>query len=79
MKKNINLVVVTVTPVKTTVAFNQHVSKDYVNEHTQFIINDVAITGEWLSCTGNQYDSLWIFKHEENISDDLNIKVTNFM
>ncbi|KAM3964836.1 rab geranylgeranyltransferase subunit alpha [Aphomia sociella] len=75
VKTTINLVLYTISPLKTTVAFNKPVTKDYVKTNTHLIINNVTIDGDWVSCTGNQYDNLWIFKHNEIIRDNLDIKV----
>lgn len=75
MKNSTKLVVATVTQFKTTVAFNQYVCKDYVNEHTYFFINGSPVAGNWVPCTRNQYDNLWLFKHDEKILDDLDVKV----
>lgn len=75
VKTNIDLVNGTVTPSKTFVAFNQYVAKEYVSAKTQFVMNNAPVTGDWLACTGNQYDKLWIFKHSEPIVADMDIKV----
>ncbi|XP_059060537.1 geranylgeranyl transferase type-2 subunit alpha [Achroia grisella] len=75
VKVTVDLVVCTVSPIKTTVAFNKKVSKDYVKKTTHLIINNASVNGEWLSCTGNQYDNVWIYDHNEIIHDNLDIKV----
>lgn len=65
----------TVTPSKITVAFSKYVSQDYVELNTHFFIKNVLIKGDWISCTGNQYDVLWLYKHNEVIQDNLDVKV----
>lgn len=75
MKNSIDLIVVTVTPSNTTLAFNQYVSQDYIKERINIVFNKSPVIGDWLSCTGNQYDNVWIFKHYEIILDDMEIEV----
>ncbi|CAH0748944.1 unnamed protein product [Diatraea saccharalis] len=75
VKNNVDLAVISVTPSNTSLAFSQYVSKDFVNSKIEIIINDLPVSGEWLSCIGNQYDNLWIFKHNVLIEDGLDIKV----
>ncbi|XP_063838687.1 geranylgeranyl transferase type-2 subunit alpha [Ostrinia nubilalis] len=75
VKNSKHLVVVTVTPSKATLAFNQHVSYDHVKEKINITFNKLPVTSNWLSCTENQYDNLWIFKHNETILDDMEIEV----
>ncbi|XP_075992345.1 rab geranylgeranyltransferase subunit alpha [Anticarsia gemmatalis] len=68
-------VVYVVTPVKTTLAFNKPVEHNFVSSKVKLFCNNDLINGEWQSCSGNQYDVLWIFKHSANICDDLHIKM----
>ncbi|KAL0894810.1 hypothetical protein ABMA27_013335 [Loxostege sticticalis] len=75
VRNSVKLVVVTVTKSKTTLAFNQYVSHDYVKDKIQIVFNKSTIAGDWISCTGNQYDIVWIFKHTETIQDDMEIEV----
>ncbi|XP_026757236.2 geranylgeranyl transferase type-2 subunit alpha [Galleria mellonella] len=75
VKTTVDLVVCTISPLKTTVAFNEPVSKDYVQMTTNLLINDVSVNGEWLPCEGKKYNNVWIFKHNEIIGDNFDIKV----
>ncbi|CAK1549945.1 unnamed protein product [Leptosia nina] len=69
------IVVSTVTPSKTTVAFNHTVPLKYVKENVQIFFNNVNVVGEWFSCVQKQNDDVWILKHDQCVNDDLNIKV----
>ncbi|KAL4708069.1 hypothetical protein ACJJTC_009848, partial [Scirpophaga incertulas] len=75
VKNDLNLVVGTVTAQKVFVAFNQFVSKDIVNTKTKLDINNKIIFGDWLSCTGNEFDTLWILNHNETMAADMDIKI----
>ncbi|XP_028041725.1 geranylgeranyl transferase type-2 subunit alpha [Bombyx mandarina] len=75
VKTTIDLVNYTVTPTKTTFAFSKHVDKNYVSAKTKLLINNCVVNGEWVSCTGNCYDVLWVFQHSTPITKKINIKV----
>ncbi|XP_053608103.1 geranylgeranyl transferase type-2 subunit alpha [Plodia interpunctella] len=75
VKTTVEPVVCTVTPIKTTVAFNKHVSKNFIAQNISLVINDVLVPGEWISCSGNEYDLLWLFKHNETVVDNLDVKI----
>lgn len=75
VKTTKSLVVYTVSPSKTTFAFSTTVDKEFVRSNTTLLINDEAVEGEWRSCTGNLYDTLWILKHGVTITDALDVKV----
>ncbi|XP_063376371.1 geranylgeranyl transferase type-2 subunit alpha [Cydia fagiglandana] len=75
VKTTISPVVCAVKPSKTTVAFSNHVPLDIVRSTTNLYIDDTPLEGDWVSCTGNQYDLLWIFRHNREITDDLDIRV----
>lgn len=75
VKTTINLVVYTVTPTKTTVAFSKPVNKEFVTSKVSLWINNETVNGEWTSCAGNQYDVLWILKHSKAVEDVIDVKV----
>lgn len=75
VKKTIHLVVCTVTESKTSVAFSEYVNKSYVESKTKIFINHELVNGDWISCSGNDYDVLWILNHSQTILNDLDIKV----
>lgn len=68
-------VVYVVSPLKTTIAFNKYVNRDFVSSKIRLFCNNAFVQGEWASCTGNQYDVLWILKHNTIITNDLDIKM----
>ncbi|CAH2066826.1 unnamed protein product, partial [Iphiclides podalirius] len=74
-KSTVNLVLCTVTQFKTTIAFSKHVSYDYVTSKSRVIVNENVISGDWISLSGNNHDTLWILGHNVSINDDMNIKV----
>lgn len=78
VKVTIQLVLCTVTPSKTTIAWSKKVSRDYVNSEIKIYFNGQVIEGKWVSCTGLEYDDLWILKHDQVVTDGLNIKVLLF-
>ncbi|XP_038208735.1 geranylgeranyl transferase type-2 subunit alpha [Zerene cesonia] len=75
VKITTEVVVCTVTALKTSIAFNHTVSIDYVDSKVKLFINDVKVDGEWFSCTGCENDDLWIFKNNQIITDKLIIKL----
>lgn len=76
VKVTIKLVACTVTPSKVTLAWSKSVSKEYLNNKIQLYIDDECVNGEWESCTGYEYDDLWILKHSHKILTKSHIKVT---
>ncbi|XP_013133940.1 PREDICTED: geranylgeranyl transferase type-2 subunit alpha [Papilio polytes] len=74
VKTSINLVACTMTESKITVAFSKPVPLDYVQSSTQIFINNNVLNGEWVSCCGYQYDSLWILKHKVDLITDTDVK-----
>lgn len=75
VKTNIEVAVYTVSPLKTTVAFSKPVNQTYVASKIRLFINNNLVNGEWQSCSGNQYDVLWIFKHNTDVTDSLDVKM----
>ncbi|CAG9566868.1 unnamed protein product [Danaus chrysippus] len=53
--------------------------KEYLNNNIQLYINDECVNGEWESCTGYEYDDLWILKHSHKILTKSHIKVEYIM
>ncbi|XP_013188883.2 geranylgeranyl transferase type-2 subunit alpha [Amyelois transitella] len=68
-------VVCVISPTKTTVAFNKHVSVEFVDQKTFIIINNLPALGKWISCSGKKYDLLWMYKHDVVVADNLEVKV----
>ncbi|VVD01808.1 unnamed protein product [Leptidea sinapis] len=71
VKSITHLVVFTLTPVRTTIAFNCHVDKPYLNACIQLYINNELVKGEFVSTGNCEYDDLWIYKHGYPIDDNL--------
>ncbi|XP_045765617.1 geranylgeranyl transferase type-2 subunit alpha [Maniola jurtina] len=75
VKVTIQLVCCTVTPSKTTLAWSKRVSNDYINSNIKLYINNQVVDGTWISCTGLDYDDVWILEHNHEVADDLDIMV----
>lgn len=75
VKETTQMVVATVSPQKTTVAFNKCVPNHVVQSNVRIYIDNAPVDGQWKSCLGNEYDNLWICNVEREISDDLDVKV----
>lgn len=76
MKETVRVVTFTVTPQKTTAAWNKFVSAEYISSQLKVYFNDTITEGKWISCNEHEYDNLWIFDHNKEISDDIiNVKV----
>ncbi|KAI5641446.1 protein prenyltransferase alpha subunit repeat domain-containing protein [Phthorimaea operculella] len=75
VKKTIHIAVCAVTPSRTTVAFSDYVPQEFVTTKVKILFNNSAVEGEWVSCTGNTRDVLWILKHEENVTAGMDVKV----
>ncbi|XP_011548138.3 geranylgeranyl transferase type-2 subunit alpha [Plutella xylostella] len=75
VKEATQVVVCRVSPKKTTVAMNKNVSKDFVQSKIKIMFNDTCVDGEWTSCTGNNFDNLWIYDIHNAITDDLDVKL----
>ncbi|CAH2104600.1 unnamed protein product [Euphydryas editha] len=75
VKETIRVVTFTVTPQKTIVAWNKFVSADYISSQLKVYFNDVITEGKWISCNEHEYDNLWIFNHNEEIVENINVKI----
>ncbi|XP_023939140.2 geranylgeranyl transferase type-2 subunit alpha [Bicyclus anynana] len=75
VKVTIQLVSYTVTPLKTTLAWSRKVSNNYINSNVNIYFNNQLVEGKWIPCTGLEYDDLWIFEHNQEVSDNMDIKV----
>ncbi|XP_072936684.1 geranylgeranyl transferase type-2 subunit alpha [Epargyreus clarus] len=75
VKSNIHPVVFCVTPTKTTLAWSKYVSRELIQSTTKIYFNNELVEGEWIPCIGKDYDDLWIYNHQQNITDGMNIKV----
>lgn len=63
------------SPLKTTVAFSRPVNLSFVASKTHLYFGNELVNGQWESLTGTQYDVLWIFKHNAEITEGLDVKV----
>ncbi|CAB3231014.1 unnamed protein product [Arctia plantaginis] len=75
VKTTTKVVVYVVTPVKITIAFNKYVEHKYVGSKIRIFCNNNLVKGEWFSCTKNQFDVLWILKHDTVITENDVIKM----
>nr|XP_021184116.2 geranylgeranyl transferase type-2 subunit alpha [Helicoverpa armigera] len=75
VRTNINIVVYAVSPLKTTIAFSKPVNQHYIASKTRLFCNNELVNGEWQSCTGHQYDVLWILKHNTEINESSDVKL----
>ncbi|KOB65347.1 putative neuroproteinsis [Operophtera brumata] len=75
VKTTISLVVYSVTPNKSTFAFSKAVNKDFLTSKVSLWINNEMVNGEWISCTGKQYDVLWILEHATVVEEGIDVKV----
>ncbi|KAJ2953656.1 hypothetical protein O0L34_g1272 [Tuta absoluta] len=75
VKKTIHLAVCAVTPSKATAAFSDYVSQEFVTSRVKFIFNNSTVEGEWVPCTGNARDVLWILKHKEVVNAGMDVTV----
>ncbi|XP_041973378.1 geranylgeranyl transferase type-2 subunit alpha [Aricia agestis] len=75
VKTTLQPVVCTVTSDKVTVAWNNSVSRECLNSRTKLMFGDNIINGEWYSSTGYDNDDLWILKHNQDITSNLDMKL----